>query len=30
MAFAADRTSTRVFLDPPHDTVVLQSYRIGA
>lgn len=30
IAFAADRTSTRVFLDPPHNTVVLQSYRIGA
>ncbi|WP_275572252.1 hypothetical protein [Mycolicibacterium vanbaalenii] len=30
MAFAGDRRSTRVFLDPPHNAVVLQSYRIGA
>lgn len=29
MAFAAERTSTRVFLDPAHDTVVLQSYNFS-
>ncbi|MBI5340230.1 MAG: hypothetical protein HZB45_21335 [Mycolicibacterium rufum] len=29
MAFSPGRKSTRVFLDPPHDTVVLQSYEIN-
>ncbi len=28
MAFSPGRMSTRVFLDPPRDTVVLQSYEI--
>lgn len=30
MAFGGDRRSTRVFLDPPSNAVVLQSYRIGS
>ena len=29
MAFSPGRISTRVFLDPPHDIVVLQSYNMG-
>ena len=29
MAFAADRSSTRVFLDQTHSTVVLQSYTMS-
>ncbi len=29
MAFSPGRASTRVFLDPAHDTVVLQSYEMG-
>ncbi|WP_111511714.1 hypothetical protein [Mycobacterium kyogaense] len=28
-AFSPGRTSTRVFLDPPRDTVVLQSFDLG-